>query len=322
MTKWKSVAEYFSSRYVEEAIQAAEYATRRTGFDNLDGAGKFASEGQKQIFTPGIYVIGAPPSAGKTSLVLQLQNQLADRGEPCLLISYEMSVQALCRKLIARKLFEDKQAGESVTLLSSADIRRAGVKNDDVNRVIREFADNLNHLQILNVDWEASTLIKNLRAFTSESQRPPVIAIDYLQLVPNKGKMTAKEKIDSLLSDLRKFQNDTQSTLILVSSFNRANGMMSEATFSSFKESGAIEYTADVLWTLEPLIKGGESMTEADRRERQNKVRAMRLRCLKAREGALYEVYFRYHAAYDTFEACTDTELLEEPEKSKSRYCK
>ena len=320
-TEWKSLAEYFADDYLKEAAKAAKFAERRTGFENLDGAGKFKSDGQLQVFTPGIYVIGAPPSAGKTTWTLQLMNQLADKGEQCLFLSYEMAVQALCRKLISRNLFEKKQAGEPVTVLSSADIRRAGVNNEDINAVVEEFADTMNHLQILHVDWEASTLIKKLYDFAGMLDRPPVIAIDYLQMVPNSNAVTSKGKIDSLLALLRKFQVDTDATLILVSSFNRGNGMQVEATFSSFKESGAIEYTADVLLVLEPAIKNGESMSEADKRERQKKIRAMRLRCLKSREGGLYEVYFRYFASYDTFEPCFRHELFEET-NTQPRYCK
>lgn len=325
--KFQTAGEYFAERYKAEALKSAEYAERRTGYDNLDGEGKFNRggnrEGQKQFFSPGLYVIGALPSAGKTTWTLQLLSQLADRGEECLFLSYEMSVQALCRKLIARRLFEKRRDGEAVNLVSSGDIQRAGDGNDDVNAVVDELADTLSHLRILNVDWEASTLIKNLREFVrtvGTVKRPPVIAVDYLQLVPSKSDKTTKEKIDKLLSDLRKFQVDTGATLILISSFNRANSQMQEATFSSFKESGSIEYTADVVWALEAAPKSdSEAMSAADKRERENKVRSMRLRCLKWREGSLYKVYFKYHAPYDTFEACFQEELFAE---ERPRHCK
>ena len=316
---WGALKE-LAGRYMAAAESDALFTKRRTGFENLDGTGKFELDGQKQIFSPQIYFIGAPPSAGKTTWALQLLSQLADRGEECLFLSYEMGERSLFRKLISRRLFEKKQDGEKVNLLSGSDIRRAGLTNDDVNLVITELAEN-SKLRILRVDWEASTLIKKLYDFVGALDRPPVICLDYLQLVPNKAEKTAKDKIDSLLPLLRKFQVETNSTLILISSFNRANGMMSEATFSSFKESGAIEYTADVLLVLEPVIKGTESMTEADKRERKKKIRAMRLRCLKAREDSLYEVFFRYHAVYDVFVPCSEHEVFEEPD-AQPRHCK
>lgn len=311
MKEWMTVAEYFSECYLDEARKSAKYAERRTGFDNLDGTGRFAEDGQKQIFAPGIYFLGAPPSAGKTTYALQLTAQLSDRGEECLFVSYEMSVQALCRKLIARALFEKKQNKEPVTLLSNTSIRRAGDSNQDINVSVHELADTLNHLTIRYVDWDASTLIKKLRSFVSGLKRPPVICVDYLQLVPSEDSKTAKEKVDFLLSALRKFQNDTDSTLILISAFNRANGLQAEASFASFKESGSIEYTGDVIWALEPAIEKDEPMSVADKRERQKSVRALRLRCLKSREGALFEVYYKYYAPYDTFVPCPQQELFE-----------
>lgn len=312
--KWDSVAEYFKNYYNEEALKAAEYSSRRTGFSNLDGLddmGRYNPDEQKLIFTPGIYVIGAPPSAGKSTFALQWLTQLANRGEDCLFLSYEMSVQALCRKLIAYRLFSKRQDGEPVNVLSGADIRRAGRNNADINAVVEEYGDTLNHLQILHVDWELKDLVRKLRSYVEET-RPPVIVLDYLQLVPIKieGVATSKEKIDILLSWLRKFQVDTGATVILVSAFNRSSGMQSEATFSSFRESSSIEYTADCLLALEPAIEDKEAMSEADRRERQKSIRAMRLRCLKSREGALFEVFFKYYAAYDTFEPCSKDNLF------------
>ena len=311
MTEWMTAAQYFSDCYLQEARKSAKYAKRMTGFDNLDGTGKFAEDGQKQIFAPGIYILGAPSSAGKSTLALQMSAQLADRGEECFFVSYEMGEQALHRKLIARALFEKKQNKEPVTLLSNTSIRCAGDSNQDINVSVQELADTLNHLRIRCVDWDASTLIKELRSVASKLERPPVVCIDYLQLVPSEDGKTAKEKVDFLLSALRKFQNDTDSTLILISSFNRANGLQAEASFASFKESGNIEYTGDVIWALEPAIEKDEPMSVADKRERQNKIRSLRLRCLKCREGALYEVFFKYHAPYDTFVPCPQQEFFE-----------
>lgn len=294
-------------RYKETAAKEAAFCKRRTGFANLDGENEFKADGQKQIFVPGIYVIGAPSSLGKTTFCLQLLNQLADRGEQCLFLSYEMGELALLRKLIARDLFERKSNGEEVTLVSAADIRRAGTTNADINTSLDSLAD-ASTMRIKYVgDWDSSTLIKKLYDFAKSINVAPVIVLDYLQLVPSsRENMTAKEKVDKLLSDLRKFQNDTSSTLILISSLNRASKQDNGITLSSFKESGNIEYTADVIWALEPAIEGDETFAEAERREREKTCRAMQLRCLKSREDSLYRVFFQYHADRDCFVPCAE----------------
>lgn len=313
-TDWGSLKNLVE-RYKAAAEKDAEFAKRLTGFDNLDGVGKFAPDGQKQIFAPGIYVIGAPPSAGKTTFCLQLCAQLADRGEEILFLTYEMGEKNLLRKLIARDLFEKKRRKLNVTAISAADIRLAALGNEDVVASLDEIAENMPHLRILKACWTAEELIGKLHAFAKTVERPPVICIDYLQLIPSTKDTTAKEKIDKLLGELRIFQDDTDSTLLLISSFNRSHELKGCTTLSSFKESGSIEYTADTILTLEPMTQNDETIAQADARERKLKVRSMQLRCLKNREGELYTIYFRYHAAHDTFEACTKEELLDETER-------
>lgn len=307
-------------RYKETAAKEAAFCKRRTGFANLDGENEFKADGQKQIFVPGIYVIGAPSSLGKTTFCLQLLNQLADRGEQCLFLSYEMGELALLRKLIARDLFERKSNGEEVTLVSAADIRRAGTTNADINTSLDSLAD-ASKMRIKYVgDWDSSTLIKKLYEFVETVDKPPIVCIDYLQIIPpppNKATVTAKEKIDKLLSDLRKFQNDTSSTLILISSLNRASKQDNGIIFSSFKESGSIEFTADFLLAIEPAIEGDETFAEAERREREKTCRAMQLRCLKSREDSLYKVFFQYHANRDCFVPCAEDKIFDEPDTKR-----
>ena len=307
-------------RYKETAAKEAAFCKRRTGFANLDGENEFKADGQKQIFVPGIYVIGAPSSLGKTTFCLQLLTQLADRGEQCLYLSYEMGELNLFRKLIARDLFERKLNGKEVTLVSAADIRRAGTTNADINTSLDSLAD-ASTMRIKYVgDWDSSTLIKKLYDFAKSINVAPVVCIDYLQLVPapsSRENMTAKEKVDKLLSDLRKFQNDTSSTLILISSLNRASKQDNGITLSSFKESGSIEYTADVIWALEPAIEGDETFAEAERREREKTCRAMQLRCLKSREDSLYKVFFQYHANRDCFVPCAEDKIFDEPDTKR-----
>ena len=305
--------------YFETAEKEAEYAKRRTGFDNLDGCGEFKADGQKQIFVPGIYVVGAPSSMGKTTFCLQLLTKLADRGEQCLFISYEMGELSLFRKMIACDLFIKKQKGEDVTLISAANIRRAGREGTvktDIKAVVDDLAC-LNSMRVKYVDWDSSTLIKKLNEFAKTLNRPPVVCVDYLQLVPapTKSTMTAKERIDGLLSDLRKFQNDTSSTLILISSLNRASMKQdSGITLSSLKESGNIEYAADIVWAIEPAIAYNENFSEAAQSEREEKIRAMQLRCLKSREDALFKVFFHYYAEFDCFVPCAEDKVFAKPE--------
>ena len=88
------------------------YADRKTGFENLD---------EYQFFTPGLYVIGATPAAGKTTFCWQMLEQLARKGESCIYCSYEMSRLELFSKSFARELFRrNKYAPTSAQLRRGA----------------------------------------------------------------------------------------------------------------------------------------------------------------------------------------------------------
>ena len=67
--------DYYSQFLMSDISTNKIYAERKTGFDNID---------QFQIFSPGLYVIGATPAAGKTTFFWQLLDQLAKRGETCI----------------------------------------------------------------------------------------------------------------------------------------------------------------------------------------------------------------------------------------------
>ena len=101
---------YFTQFYENESNAMQSYSKRKTGFFNIDDV---------QIFSPGLYVIGATPAAGKTTFCWQLLEQLHSKGETCVFCSYEMSALELFSKSMARELFlRDKSS-----TLTSSDIR-------------------------------------------------------------------------------------------------------------------------------------------------------------------------------------------------------
>ena len=117
------------------------------------------------------------------------------------------------------------------------------------------------------------------------------IAIDYLQLIPvENSKATAKERIDEVMLKLKTFQRATEATLILVSSLNRESCRGGGDDMFAFKESGAIEYSADVTWRL-----------SCEKDKSKELPRPVKFVCAKNRNGATYEVYFDYYAQSDYF---------------------
>ncbi len=295
-TKRTTFADFFANNFNAEVDAMKTYAKRLTGFDNLDAV---------QFFSPGLYVIGATPAAGKTTFCWQLLEQLARRGETCIYCSYEMSRLELFSKSLARELFirNPKHAP------TAAQIRR-GASFGGLHEVILVFANLGLNLSLLELqDESVDDLLAMLKPLCSVKSKAPVVCLDYLQIVPT-GRESTKLGIDDSVRKLKKFQRDTNTTFIVISSFNRMNYAQS-VSFESFKESGNIEYTADVVWALQLNImnelKSYNNIADTRKRiddAKRQQPRQIHLKCLKNRQGTNYDCYFRYYSAHDCFESC------------------
>ena len=290
-----SFTEYFEGEFFREIELAAKYSARKTGFANIDEA---------QVFMPGLYVIGALPGSGKTTFAWQLLNQLADNGEPCIYCSFEMSRAELYTKSIVRELYKKNRELSERLNLTSVNIRRGALRgSQELVKQASRFARSAINLRVAEMSNTSVTeLIEGLKPLIESCKRSPVICLDYLQIIPSKAS-TAKEKIDETMLKLKDFQRATQATLIVISAFNREN-YWQPVSFSAFKESGAIEYSSDVIWGLENYGVDAEGKMDRGAMVKMSKakVREIKFSCLKNRNGGVYETFFRYHAMYDYFE--------------------
>ena len=291
-----SFGQFFAEKFKKSVAETKAYANRQTGFDNLD---------EHQFFLPGLYVIGATPAAGKTTFCYQLLEQLANKGERCIYCSYEMSQLELFSKSLARELFKS----DDKTTLTAAQIRKGGT-SAELERLVVDFADSQRDLSVLELqDETVDDLLNLLRPLCTDKTKAPVVCLDYLQIMPT-GRESTKLGIDEVVRKLKKFQRETNTTFIVISSFNRTNYAQT-VSFESFKESGNIEYTADVVWALQlnimNKIKGGEPVCETRRKidaAKKQQPRQIHLKCLKNRQGTNYDCFFNYHSAHDYFEPC------------------
>lgn len=307
-SKSSHIADYFANHLKADIDSLKNYSSRLTSFKNID---------DQQFFSPGLYVIGATPAAGKTTFCWQLLEQLAENGEDCIYCSYEMSKLELFTKTAARRLFlNDKQ-----TTLTAADIRR-GSWSAQLDNVISEVANSKTNLQVLEMQDESiDELLIRLKPLCFDKQNAPIICLDYLQIVPS-SKESTKLGVDDSVRKLKKFQRDTNSTFIVISSFNRANYTQA-VSFESFKESGNIEYTADVVWALQLNILNSINPNNiADSRKKidvakKQQPRQIQLKCLKNRQGTNYDCFFNYFSAHDYFEPCD--KFTENNSKSSER---
>ena len=113
------------------------------------------------------------------------------------------------------------------------------------------------------------------------------------------------------MEELKRLSRALDITIIVISSVNRSN-YLTPIDFESLKESGGIEYTADVIWGLQLQCLNDSVFSEANKiKEKRDIIRAnkiaeprkIELVCLKNRFGiASFSCYFDYYAAIDLFE--------------------
>lgn len=288
---------YFTNYFDEDIAQSKKFTDRKTGFENID---------EKQIFSPGLYVLGGLPSAGKTAFAWQLLEQVTERGETAVYLSYEMSRLELFTRLLSRKLFIEH--GEKI---SSAEIRGGKITENLSHARALQSSSNID-LRVLELKNETVTeILERLKRFCDSQDKPPIICLDYLQILPT-GDKEKRLGIDDIVRELKNFQRETNTTFIVISSFNRQN-YYQPVGFESFKESGGIEYSGDVVWglqfaamtTLGDNEKTGEIRAKIEQAKKEEP-RRMHLSCLKNRQGALYDVYFEYFAMCDCFVPCEE----------------
>ena len=223
----------------------------------------------------GLTVLGAVSSMGKTSLMLQMADTLASAGRNVLFITIEMSRMELIAKSAvrgtkerARPLLDGRLPEEKVRGLISAYRQKTG------GRV--ELWEPDAHLTPAFLDEKVS-------AFCAQHESP-VLFLDYLQLVaPARAGMTEKQTADAAVAMLKQLARRYDMPVMAASSLNREayRPGSAEPGLSAFKESGSVEYSADLLLVL-------KYRTDADR-ENKTAPRHLALTILKNRFGATGE---------------------------------
>lgn len=290
---------YINDVMKNDIKEFVENGNLKTGYKNLDAITNLY---------PGLYVIGAISSLGKTTFIHQMADQLAEAGEKVIYFSLEQSTLELASKSLSRTMAKKN----AQTALTSLQIRKNGI-DGEVADAAKEYATYSNNLTVVECSFRAT--IKDVEDFVSDyiqkNNCKPVVIIDYLQVIqPLDPKMNTKDMVDSHVRRLKQLQSDNKLVLIVISSLNRQN-YLTQIDYESFKESGGIEYTADVLWGLQLTVLHDDIFnTQAklnEKRERIRKAKAdnprkVELVCLKNRFGiSSYSCSFDYYPNVDWF---------------------
>lgn len=315
----KEAAAYTLQDFISQIGASATASYTPTGFDNLDvllDGGLYA----------GLYVVGAISSLGKTTFCLQIADQIAAAGQDVLVFSLEMARNELLAKSISRitltldmELYSSTAHAKTTRgiLTGSRYARYNREEKELIQKAISMYGDYAKHIYI--VEGVGDVGVKEIRQRVERhvkiTGRRPVVLIDYLQIMaPADVRATDKQNTDKAVLELKRMSRDLGIPVIGISSLNRDN-YTEPISMKAYKESGAIEYSSDVLIGLQYMgmdYAEGEGKDARERRIREliqqnfaaardGMAQKIQLKILKNRNGGKGDALFDFYPMFNYF---------------------
>lgn len=313
-----SAANYIDN-FMSDIIEDSNNRVISTGFPKLD---KLLDGG----LYPGLYIIGAASSLGKTTFALQMADQIAQQGRDVLIISLEMARAELMAKSISRLTF--LEAYNSGGWIQNAKTTRgimtgsryanySEAELDLIDKAISAYKKYANHIFIHEGmgDLGAEQIRELVEQHKKITGKAPVLLVDYLQIMaPADIRATDKQNADRNTVELKRISRDYEIPVISISAVNRAS-YSSRITMESLKESGGIEYGSDVVigMNLRGVGTDGFNLSEA----KAKKPREIDVEILKQRNGGLGIVDFDYNTLFNYYD---DQTKKREPEREEDIF--
>ena len=178
-------------------------------------------------------IIGARPGMGKTTLTLQIAQDIA-KEKNVVFVTLEMSDIQLIQKMIAKQSVIDSYKMRLGTLEDDdwAKIAEASVKLSDLNLTINTKVRTIQDVEIM------AKRLKN-------KGKIDLLIIDYIQLLKAKGKFNLREQeVAEISRRLKLLSLEIDIPIIALCQLNR-NANTGEPTLADLRESGSLEQDAD-----------------------------------------------------------------------------
>lgn len=292
--------------YINESEDVKPISTGLPGLDDVLGGGLYE----------GLYGIGAVSSLGKTTLVLQIADHIAQlEGKPVLYFALEMSWQELMIKSISRITYENSNGDDTLAQTTRSLLRgrwkdRYNKKQyTNVMKSFAEYGDFHDRIEIHDGSEKRPTvadIAKVVDSYVGRTGEKPVVVVDYLQILkPMSEKATDKANVTTSVNMLKKVATHYHIPVIAISSFNRSS-YGNRVSMDAFKESGEIEYSSDVLIGLQFKGVGEAEFDENEAKEAE--IRQIEAVILKNRNGITGKtIELAYNPMFNKFLDINDT---------------
>ncbi len=215
----------------------------------------------------GLYVLAGGPGVGKTSFALQVAFHAAEQGYPAVYATFENSSRSLILKALCGRTEHQ----------TPRDVLRGYGNAAELAEAYDEMEEALSRIYV--VDGDGTLTLARLRGLARRSVEahggpesiPCLVVVDYLQLWAKvsrelRGLADVRARVDTLAGDLLSLARRIDSPVLCLSSQSRAGGRYSgggSAALDSLKESGDLEYSADVAAFLTAPQDDAQTATEA-----------------------------------------------------------
>lgn len=244
---------------------------------------------------PDLYIFGGGTGSGKTTFALNLAMNMAMENHHVLIIALEMSRKELFAKMISSDSYswcEIQGLKPEKYSQSTRNILKGGKFNESPeDRYIREqsikrFASDIAPNIFIHESIGQCT-IKSIKKEVDDHIRhtgvKPIVFIDYLQILSHDDKFIRtndKVKTDENILGLKQLSRDYSIPIFILSSLNRETykDMSQEVTLTSFKESGAIEYSGAVVLGMQLSIVTNLAIAKSQKDKQLEKELESRLR--------------------------------------------
>ena len=216
--------------YFKRAKEDPDNAYCRTGIADLDqqlGGGLFRSE---------VYIIGARPGMGKTTLGINIAQSVVDMGKRVLFVSLEMTEEQIQAKRIS-----------CVTGLPYTELLSGRLPSYS-EATMMDGLQKMHNGNFFLVTQSGSTVGDILRT-ARQIEDLALIIVDYLGLIPVPQNLAQKqhyEQMTEISAQMKAVAKTLNIPVLALSQLNRENTMRSDKrpTLADLRDSGAIEQDA------------------------------------------------------------------------------
>lgn len=234
----------------------------KTGIERLD---KALNGG---LYKKNLVIIGAISGLGKTTLALQIADNIARSKQDVLIFSLEMSKEELIAKSISRLMYlKALERHYTALALSTREILRgeglktvANKEQEERKEIYLEAYEDYKENIAPNVfitecnennEITLEAIEERIKKQIAITEEKPVVIVDYLQIIENKERgLTDIQATSKVVKDLKRLARKYKITILVISAFNRGANY-TDTDYTSFRDTSTIEYTADVLITMQ-----------------------------------------------------------------------